>query len=73
MTPKTQREVDAFRAWLERRGCVILPCKGEWELLRWNGAPGAPPRIMYTNKHGVISNFNCRDAENDWLDSSEER
>lgn len=72
MTPQTEKELEIFKAWLASRGHVILPCRGEWELLRWNGAVGAPPRILYTNKRGVIASFNNRDAENDWLDALED-
>ncbi len=71
--PSTDREVAAFKSWLEGRGHTILPCKGEWELLRWNDAPGVSPRILYTNKRGGIANWNNRAAVDDWLEFNEEQ
>lgn len=47
-------QVKLFGAWLVRqKSCVIKPCVGEWEVLRWVPPEGNETSILYANAWGI--------------------
>lgn len=66
MRPETEVQIREFKLWLQRRGCDILPTKGQWELLRWRQPEGDGARLLFTNKAGGVSGFGSDQAREDW-------
>ena len=50
-----------FRDWLVSEGHVLLPAKGDYEVLRWRGVPGRAMPIVF-DRHGAKEHFTCNDA-----------
>jgi len=45
-------KLNDFKEWLKSRGIAIHPCKGQYEVLRWEGKQGQPMPMVFDRHDG---------------------